>query len=108
MSDTQDTYRRVIKVAEGIGPALGSWGPWHAPPAGEGVLIWWRFEAEDVNQPGVWVIQTTRKHWVEPGASDEAILRLYFEALLRGLEHEAREFFQYQGKRVFDPHRSVL
>lgn len=44
---------------------------------------------------------------LSPEQSDSSIVRTVFAAFIAYEEHEMREGFQYQGKRVFGPHIDV-
>lgn len=47
------------------------------------------------------------KGYVDPTMSDSQIVRRIFAMFLAYEEHECREWFAYQGKRVFGPHISI-
>lgn len=45
--------------------------------------------------------------YLNPGMTDDQLVRLAFGLFLAYEEHECREFFSYRGKRVFNPHITI-
>lgn len=45
--------------------------------------------------------------FVSPGATDGQIVRAIGGAFFAYIEHEGREAFKYEGKRIFGPHISI-
>lgn len=68
--------------------------------------VQWLWPAKCVNT-GEWCTQLGRK-WDVTGMDEEAIVKTAFAAAIMAENHESAELFNYKGKRVFDPHRSVL
>jgi hypothetical protein len=64
--------------------------------------ISWNTVCADSGRP-VRVHTSLRPFEPSPGA----LLRQCLAAILEALEHEARERFRYQGRRIFGPHQSV-
>lgn len=48
-----------------------------------------------------------RRWWLSPEMTESELVQTAFLAATTAEEHEARELFTYQGKRVFNPHISV-
>lgn len=74
--------------------------------SGGRVLFWWQWLAPCVNT-GERKLQESRK-WDITGFDEEAIVKTAFAAAKMAEEHECAENFNYQGRRIFDPHRSLL
>ena len=51
--------------------------------------------------------QKGRKWYICEHATDSEIVMTLLKACLTAQEHEIREAFRYDGKRVFDPHHDV-
>lgn len=52
-------------------------------------------------------LQHCRKWYLSPHMTESELVQTAFAAALAAEEHECREFFQYQGKRPFQPHISI-
>ncbi len=46
----------------------------------------------------------TRKHYVSSHACESEVIQTMLYAALQGVEHEARESFKVEGKRLYGPH----
>jgi hypothetical protein len=66
----------------------------------------WRFEGPCV-KTGKVAIQPCRKWWLSQHMTESELVQTAMAAALQAEEHECREFFAYQGKRLFQPHISV-
>jgi hypothetical protein len=53
------------------------------------------------------VKQQTRKWLLSPEMTDSEIVSTAFKLCLTSMEHRAREWFKYQGMRIFGPHFDV-
>lgn len=62
-------------------------------------LFRWVWHDDGVQKSRYWVVDHTQPH------SD--IVRTGLASVLMAEEHEARERFRYQGKKVFNPHYNV-
>lgn len=51
--------------------------------------------------------QLTRKWLLSPAMTKSEIVQTAFKCVFTSMEHRAREYFQYRGKRVFGPHFDV-
>lgn len=51
--------------------------------------------------------QSTRQWLLHPNMTKSEVIQTAFKLVLASVEHEAREFFHYQGKPIFGPHYSV-
>lgn len=51
--------------------------------------------------------QASRKWFLSPHMTNGELVQTAFAAALAAEEHEAREFFLYDGARVFNPHLSL-
>ncbi len=92
------TSWRVEVVAAGADPELGE------HPAG------WFVSAEHERpdrQTGVVGRGFGRRWFVEHGSTESGLVKTALMAVLALAEHEVREHFLYQGRRPFDPHKSV-
>ncbi len=58
----------------------------------------------DTGQPSV---QTTRKWYLSPHMTKSEFVQTCLKCVLTSMEHRAREWFTYRGKRVFGPHYDV-
>lgn len=65
-----------------------------------------RFESED---PGTRVVgeQSGRKWFLSEHMTDGEVVQTALMAVLAAEEHEAREFFKFQGEAIFGPHFSL-
>lgn len=52
-------------------------------------------------------LQRARVWPVIPGSSESQVVQICFGAALASAEHQVREFFTYEGARVFGPHNLV-
>jgi hypothetical protein len=48
-----------------------------------------------------------RRWWLSPQMTESEVVQTALMAALSAEEHETREFFRYEGKRVFNPHINV-
>lgn len=48
-----------------------------------------------------------RKWYLSPHMTETEIVQTAFKAVLAAEEHEVREFFEYKGRKVFNPHFDV-
>lgn len=46
-------------------------------------------------------------HVIDGHATNRAVIEACYEAFVRFEMHEAREFFRFKGRKLFDPHRPV-
>lgn len=73
------------------------------------IRVWWTFQRPDVNQPERETLGRSGDVLVDlQEATPEGLLRQVFGMTLRLEEHEAREWFHFEGLRMFDPHKSLL
>lgn len=74
----------------------------------DGCLLNVTFFAQDVDTPGhPDIMQNGRKFYISPYMTESEVVQTAFLAIKVALEHEARESFFYNGKRVFGPHIDV-
>jgi hypothetical protein len=72
------------------------WEP-HFKAYGDGFLFFWTFKTPERG----W---TTRKWYVSPHSCESEVYQTMLLAALQGNEHEAREDFKVDGKRLYGPH----
>lgn len=80
---------------------------WRYPWSGPGLFIRWEMRVPDAFDHDKEVDFTSAEVFIER-PDEEGIVREAYRLALRAEQHEAAEFFTYRGKRVFDPHRSIL
>jgi hypothetical protein len=78
-----------------------------------GYLIWWGWDATDVNDPTQTIRCNSRKWLVEFNPTKEQFIKTAFMAAVQAEEHECRENFKvltrgHQLIRPFDPHKEIL
>jgi hypothetical protein len=66
----------------------------------------WSWEARCA-KTGMPVLVTSRRWWISPEMTESELVQTALLAALTAEEHETREHFTYQGKRVFNPHVSI-
>ena len=66
----------------------------------------WKFIGPCVKTGSV-SVQPGRKWWLSEFMTESEVVQTAMAAALQAEEHECREFFAYQGKRLFQPHISV-
>lgn len=77
---------------------------WTAHEAGDRVFFTYEYETIDAYKgDGDWHFRS-REWLVAENADEDMVVRTAWLAILVGFEHEAREFFQYRGQRVMNPH----
>lgn len=64
-----------------------------------------QFNAEDISTGKV-ETQSGRKWLLSPHMTEGEIVQTALMAVLAAVEHEARESFCYDGKRIFGPHKN--
>ena len=48
-----------------------------------------------------------RKWYLSPHMTETEVVQTAFKAVLAAEEHEIREFFEYKGRKVFNPHFDI-
>jgi hypothetical protein len=66
----------------------------------------WKWEARCAKH-GTPCIVMGRRWWLSPEMTESELVQTALLAAITAEEHETRERFTYQGKRVFNPHVSV-
>lgn len=66
----------------------------------------WEFVSNNV-KTGMSEIMTSRKWYLSYYMTESEIVLTAFKAALTAEEHEARESFYYEGRRILNPHVSV-
>lgn len=65
--------------------------------------IQWQFEGP-CSFTGKVIEQPCRKWWLSEWMTQGEVVQTAFMAAMAAEEHECREFFKYQSKRLFGPH----
>lgn len=73
---------------------------------GERWWLQWRFVGP-CSKTGKWQEHSCRKWFLSEHMTDGEFVQTAFAAALQAEEHECREFFLFNGKRVFNPHLSL-
>jgi hypothetical protein len=72
-------------------------------------MMWWSFTAPDATTGIISNWSTEAFYFPQHLIRDEEhVVRLAFRLALQAEEHECREFFQYNGKRPFNPHTNLI
>ena len=73
------------------------------------IRIYWRFDRPDCYDPDTWGVGKSGPTIIYlPDMDEESLVRTTFGMTMRLEEHEAREWFLYDGTRPFDPHTKLV
>lgn len=74
------------------------------------LTIYWSFERPDCNNPSEWGVGRSGPVtvYLPDIYTEEQLVRTVFGMTMRLEEHEAREFYMYNGDRPFDPHVPLI
>jgi hypothetical protein len=73
---------------------------------GDSVYLQWSFDAPCAKTGDV-LPQMGRKWYLSPHMTISELVGTAFKAAIAAEEHECRELFRWNGKRIFNPHISV-
>lgn len=84
--------------------SISDWS-WQLIRLSRGWLLQVQFYATDTE--GTLRLQSGRKWYVSPHATQSELVQTMLKAVLTATEHEVREKFLYRGKPIFGPHFDV-
>lgn len=99
------TYEEIRQIASKI-EYKEEWKLTVGLPEHDNIKMWWTFKAPCV-KTGEFGEVNSRKWGVSRWSTESEVVQTALMAALAAEEHEAREAFQYKGKRVFNPHIDV-